>query len=156
MAPADTLSCQDDMDTFLDNTNVQLLSSDAFDRQICTINVALADKIKIYHPMIHLPSKLSTKWRRSSPYLTDQKPRIGPLVMDTSTSKPTSTFLRSLIMNWSLPPTTSLRASMAAICAPLCSFQNIIDGQAFLSMSGNTSLAAWSAKHIRCSSTLQS
>ena len=46
MAPADTLSCQDDMNTSLDNTDVQLLPSDAFDQQIPAIDIALADKIK--------------------------------------------------------------------------------------------------------------
>ena len=46
MAPADTLSHQDNMNTFLDNTDVQLLPSNAFNQQLCTIDVALADKIK--------------------------------------------------------------------------------------------------------------
>ena len=34
MALADILSCQDDVDTIQDNTDVQLLSSNAFDQQI--------------------------------------------------------------------------------------------------------------------------
>ena len=46
MASAHTLSHQDNMDTTQDNTNVQLLPSDAFDQQIWATNVALANKIK--------------------------------------------------------------------------------------------------------------
>ena len=46
MAPVDPLSHHNDMDIFLDNTNIQLLSSDAFDQQVWAINIALVDKIK--------------------------------------------------------------------------------------------------------------
>ena len=46
MAPTDALSCRDDMDTTQDNTDIQLLPSDAFNQQLQAINVALADKIK--------------------------------------------------------------------------------------------------------------
>ena len=46
MAPTDTLSHQDDMDTTQDNTDVQLLPSNTFDQQLQAIDVALANKIK--------------------------------------------------------------------------------------------------------------
>ena len=46
MAPADALSHQDNIDTTLNNTDIQLLPLDAFDQQIHTINMALVDKIK--------------------------------------------------------------------------------------------------------------
>ena len=91
MAPADILSCWDDMDTSLDNTDVQLLSSNAFDQQIHAIDIALADKSKTYHPATLSSSKPSTKWRRSSPYVTDQEPRIEPLMMGAVTSTVTIT-----------------------------------------------------------------
>ena len=46
MAPMDTLSHWDNMDTIQDNTNVQLLPSNTFNQQIWAVNIALADKIK--------------------------------------------------------------------------------------------------------------
>ena len=46
MALADALSWWDDVDTIQDNADVQLLSSDAFDQQIQTIDMTLEDKIK--------------------------------------------------------------------------------------------------------------
>ena len=46
---------------------------------------------KTHHPVTCSSSRLSTKWKRNSPYLMDQKPRTGPLMMDASTSKPNST-----------------------------------------------------------------
>ena len=46
MAPTNAPSHQNDVDTSLNNANVQLLPSNAFDQQIWAINVALADKIK--------------------------------------------------------------------------------------------------------------
>ena len=46
MALADALSYWDDVDTIQDNTDVQLLPSNAFDQQIGAIDIALADKIK--------------------------------------------------------------------------------------------------------------
>ena len=46
MAPMDTLSCQDDVDTIQDNADVQLLPPNAFNQQLQAIDVALVDKIK--------------------------------------------------------------------------------------------------------------
>ena len=46
MAPTDTLSCWDDVDTTQDNIDVQLLPSDTFNQQLWAINVALVYKIK--------------------------------------------------------------------------------------------------------------
>ena len=46
MASADALSHRNDMDTTLDNTNIQLLPSNTFNQQICAIDMTLAIKIK--------------------------------------------------------------------------------------------------------------
>ena len=46
MALADALSYWDDMNTTQDNMDIQLLPPNAFDQQLWTIDVALADKIK--------------------------------------------------------------------------------------------------------------
>ena len=46
MAPANALSQRDDIDTSLDNMDVQLLPSDALNLQIQAINMALVDKIR--------------------------------------------------------------------------------------------------------------
>ena len=46
MAPMDVLSRWDDVNTSLDNADVQLLPSNAFNQQIQAINVALTNKIK--------------------------------------------------------------------------------------------------------------
>ena len=46
MAPADILSCWDDVDTTHDNMDIQLLPPDAFNQQLWAIDIALADKIK--------------------------------------------------------------------------------------------------------------
>ena len=46
MALANALYCQDDMNISLDNMDIQLLLSDAFNQQIQAIDIALADKIK--------------------------------------------------------------------------------------------------------------
>ena len=46
MAPADALSCWNDMDTTHGNMDIQLLPPNAFDQQLQAIDVALVDKIK--------------------------------------------------------------------------------------------------------------
>ena len=46
MAPANPLSCWDDMNTTQDNMDIQLLPSNTFNQQLWAIDVALADKIK--------------------------------------------------------------------------------------------------------------
>ena len=150
MAPANTLSHQDDMDTSLDNMNVQPLLSNAFNQQIWAINMALVDEIK------HLSSS-------------------NPLVLQAvhQMKKELLLFNRSQAKDWTFDDRQlyfkhclyilevachdlvnvthcSFERGHKATCEQLHSSPRIIGGQASSSISGGLFLDAWSARHTRC------
>ena len=87
MAPADTLFHRDDVDTTQDNTDVQLLPSNAFDQQIWAIDIALADKIKDSSSSNLLVLQVVHQMEKSYPSSTSQRLRIGLLMTDNSTTR---------------------------------------------------------------------
>ena len=82
------------LNTSLDNMNVQLLPSDAFNQQIWAINIALMDKIKDMLSSNPLLFQAVNQMKRSSPSLTDLGPRIEPSIIDDSTSSTASLYWR--------------------------------------------------------------